>query len=133
MLLSFPTPLSHRGRSPPELFFAAAHVSPGRVLGNHGATLNTPFFPIIDLRRKLHPATLWGGGFFLATQVARILISLAPAWQGFAKGLTGQALRGLHDFARRCGTTGATLPSTCCTPAAPLPKAGRHSITVGAP
>lgn len=44
-----------------------------------------------DLRTKgrLHPATLWGGGFFLATQVVRILLNMSPAWQAFAKGLTG--------------------------------------------
>ena len=40
-------------------------------------------------RGRLHPATLWGGGFFLATEAARILINMTPAWQAFAKGLTG--------------------------------------------
>jgi hypothetical protein len=40
-------------------------------------------------RGRPHPATLWGGGFFLATQAARILINMTPAWQAFAKGLTG--------------------------------------------
>jgi len=40
-------------------------------------------------RGRLHPATLWGGGFFLATQAARILINMTPAWQAFARGLTG--------------------------------------------
>lgn len=44
-----------------------------------------------DFRTKgrLHPATLWGGGFFLATQGVRILLNMTPAWQAFAKGLTG--------------------------------------------
>ena len=44
-----------------------------------------------DLRTKgrLHPATLWGGGFFLGTQLLRILLNMTPAWQVFAKGLTG--------------------------------------------
>lgn len=44
-----------------------------------------------DVRTKgrLHPATLRGGSFFLATQVVRILLNMTPAWQAFAKGLTG--------------------------------------------
>ena len=44
-----------------------------------------------DLKTKgrLHSATLWGGGFFLATQAVRILLNMTPAWQAFAKGLTG--------------------------------------------
>lgn len=43
----------------------------------------------IRSRGKLHPATLWGGGFFVATQALRILLNATPAWQAFAKGLTG--------------------------------------------
>lgn len=40
-------------------------------------------------RGKLHPATIWGGSFFVATQDIRILLNLTPAWQAFAKSLTG--------------------------------------------
>ncbi|MGY4396642.1 hypothetical protein ACVWZA_001822 [Sphingomonas sp. UYAg733] len=40
-------------------------------------------------RGKLHPATIWGGGFFLATQVLRVALNVTPAWQAFANGLTG--------------------------------------------
>ena len=43
----------------------------------------------VRTRGKPHPATAWGGGFFLATQVLRILLNMTPAWQAFAKGLTG--------------------------------------------
>jgi len=43
----------------------------------------------LKARGRLHPATLWGGGFFLATQLVRILLNMTPAWQAFAKGLTG--------------------------------------------
>ncbi|MES2097625.1 MAG: hypothetical protein V4459_12780 [Pseudomonadota bacterium] len=43
----------------------------------------------IRTRGKLHPATIWGGGFFLATQLLRIGLNMTPAWQAFAKGLTG--------------------------------------------
>ena len=46
---------------------------------------------IYDVRTKgrLHPATLWGGGFFLATQLLRIGLNATPAWQAFARSLTG--------------------------------------------
>ncbi|WP_169804900.1 hypothetical protein [Sphingomonas asaccharolytica] len=44
-----------------------------------------------DLRTtgKLHAATKWGGAFFLLTQVIRIVLNMTPAWQAFAKSLTG--------------------------------------------
>lgn len=44
-----------------------------------------------DLKKggRLHPATAWGGGFFLATQVLRVLLNITPAWQHFAKSLSG--------------------------------------------
>ena len=46
---------------------------------------------VYDVRAsgKLHPATVWGGGFFLATQALRIALNLTPAWQAFASSLTG--------------------------------------------
>jgi hypothetical protein len=40
-------------------------------------------------RGRLHPATLWGGSFFVATQALRILLNVTPAWLAFAKGMTG--------------------------------------------
>ena len=44
-----------------------------------------------DLRTsgKLHAATKWGGAFFLLTQLIRIVLNMTPAWQAFAKSLTG--------------------------------------------
>lgn len=44
-----------------------------------------------DLRTlgKLHAATKWGGAFFLATQFIRVVLNMTPAWQAFAKNLTG--------------------------------------------
>ena len=44
-----------------------------------------------DLRTlgRLHAATKWGGAFFLATQLVRIVLNMTPAWQAFAKSLTG--------------------------------------------
>lgn len=44
-----------------------------------------------DLKKygRLHPATAWGGSFFLATQILRVLLNITPAWQHFARSLTG--------------------------------------------
>lgn len=46
---------------------------------------------IYDLKSlgRMHPATMWGGGFFVATQALRLLLNLSPMWQAFAKTLTG--------------------------------------------
>ncbi|WP_157082686.1 hypothetical protein [Sphingomonas asaccharolytica] len=43
----------------------------------------------VRARGKLHPATIWGGGFFLATQLVRIALNATPSWQALAKSLTG--------------------------------------------
>ncbi|WP_157082176.1 hypothetical protein [Sphingomonas pruni] len=44
-----------------------------------------------DLRTtgRLHAATKWGGAVFLLTQAIRIVLNMMPAWQAFAKSLTG--------------------------------------------
>jgi hypothetical protein len=34
-------------------------------------------------RGRLHPATLWGGLFFIASQPLRVVIGFSPAWQSF--------------------------------------------------
>ncbi|HEY8521052.1 MAG TPA: hypothetical protein VIN61_13295 [Gammaproteobacteria bacterium] len=39
--------------------------------------------------RRLHPATLWGGLFFVVSQPARLAIGASPAWLAFAAWLTG--------------------------------------------
>jgi hypothetical protein len=39
--------------------------------------------------RRLHPATLYGGLFILASQVARVLVTASPAWTSFAQWLLG--------------------------------------------
>jgi len=58
-------------------------------------------FPVVDLavvaiavhdlrtRRRLHPATIWGGVFVIASQPLRILATLTPFWMPFAKWLIG--------------------------------------------
>jgi hypothetical protein len=43
----------------------------------------------VRTRGKLHRATVWSGGFFLATQLVRIALNATPAWQAFVKSLTG--------------------------------------------
>jgi hypothetical protein len=46
---------------------------------------------IYDLttRRKVHPATIWGGLLIVASQPLRLMIAGTPAWLGFAKWITG--------------------------------------------
>jgi hypothetical protein len=43
----------------------------------------------VRTRGNLHRATIWGGGFFLATQLIRMALNAMPAWQSLAKTLTG--------------------------------------------
>lgn len=42
---------------------------------------------IYDLRTRgrLHPATLWGGGFLLVSQPLRVMIAYSQPWQDFAR------------------------------------------------
>ena len=40
-------------------------------------------------RRKVHPATIWGGLLIVASQPLRLMISATPAWLAFAKWITG--------------------------------------------
>jgi hypothetical protein len=40
-------------------------------------------------RGRLHPATLWGGAVFLASQPLRIVLSSTPAWLALARWMTG--------------------------------------------
>jgi len=39
-------------------------------------------------RRRVHPATIWGGLFILASQPLRLMLSGTPAWLAFAGWLT---------------------------------------------
>ena len=45
------------------------------------------FFDLRTLRR-VHPATLWGGAFFVASQPLRLLVGTTAAWTFFAAWLT---------------------------------------------
>ncbi|MGH7577880.1 MAG: hypothetical protein ACREM1_22505 [Longimicrobiales bacterium] len=40
-------------------------------------------------RGRLHPATLWGGGFLLASGPLRVAIGYSRPWQDFARMLMG--------------------------------------------
>lgn len=40
-------------------------------------------------RGRVHPATLWGGLFLIASQPLRLIVSGTPAWQSFAGWLAG--------------------------------------------
>jgi hypothetical protein len=40
-------------------------------------------------RGRLHPATLWGGGFLLLSEPLRVAIGFSEPWQAFARSLMG--------------------------------------------
>jgi hypothetical protein len=42
----------------------------------------------ISTRGRVHPATLWGGLFLIASQPLRLLIGLSAPWAAFAAWLT---------------------------------------------
>jgi hypothetical protein len=42
-------------------------------------------------RGRLHPATLWGGAIFVASQPLRIVLSTTPAWLAMARWMTRSA------------------------------------------
>jgi hypothetical protein len=42
----------------------------------------------LTTRRKIHPATIWGGLLVVASQPLRLIIAGTPAWLGFAGWLT---------------------------------------------
>jgi hypothetical protein len=39
--------------------------------------------------KKVHPATLWGGLFLIASQPLRLLVTATSTWTSFAGWLTG--------------------------------------------
>jgi hypothetical protein len=43
----------------------------------------------LTTRRRLHPATIWGGLLIVASQPLRLIIAGTPAWMAFAGWLTG--------------------------------------------
>jgi hypothetical protein len=73
------------------------------VMAAAGRLFNNPlvFFSVTDLfvvalvvydfrsRGRLHPATLWGGLFFIASQPLRLMLAMSPEWIEFARWATG--------------------------------------------
>jgi hypothetical protein len=43
----------------------------------------------LTTRRRIHPATIWGGLLIVASQPLRLMIAGTPAWMSFAAWLTG--------------------------------------------
>ena len=43
----------------------------------------------LTTRRKIHPATIWGGLLVVASQPLRLIIAGTPAWLGFARWVSG--------------------------------------------
>ncbi len=43
----------------------------------------------LTTRRKIHPATIWGGLLVVASQPLRLMIAGTPAWLGFARWVSG--------------------------------------------
>jgi hypothetical protein len=43
----------------------------------------------LTTRRKIHPATIWGGLLVVASQPLRLMIAGTSAWLGFARWITG--------------------------------------------
>ncbi|MFL5403485.1 MAG: hypothetical protein ACJ8BF_11780 [Gemmatimonadales bacterium] len=43
----------------------------------------------LSTRKKIHPATIWGGLLIVASQPLRLIISGTPAWMAFARWLVG--------------------------------------------
>lgn len=64
------------------------HGPPGGMILSNVFLAALVAFDLAALRR-LHPATIWGGGALLASEPLRILISETRAWQSFAALLIG--------------------------------------------
>jgi hypothetical protein len=70
----------------------APRLSAGGPLAFFGLT-DLYLVPLViwDLmtRRRLHPATLWGGLALVLSQPLRLVLSGTDGWLAFARGLTG--------------------------------------------
>jgi hypothetical protein len=63
------------------------------VPGALGALLLVDLFVValavhdLRTRRRLHPATLWGGAFLILSGPARVALGYSAVWQSFAQAL----------------------------------------------
>jgi hypothetical protein len=71
MMAGSPLPPPLTGMLLADFFLVALAVHDGRTLG------------------KLHPATLWGGGALLASELARVIIGKTEAWRALARQIVG--------------------------------------------
>ena len=71
--------------------FLAGFLPPGVVGGMILSDVFLAALVLYDLRSRgrLHPVTLWGGLFMVASQPARMLLSETAVWNGFAAALIG--------------------------------------------
>jgi hypothetical protein len=73
------------------LAFSAAGATFVSVPGAIGALVLVDLFLAalvaydFTTRRRLHPATLWGGGFLLVSEPLRVAIGYSQPWQDFAR------------------------------------------------
>jgi phosphoglycerol transferase MdoB-like AlkP superfamily enzyme len=75
----------------PGVFVPLGGIGPLGPVGLFGITdLFLIAIALYDWRAlgRVHPATLWGGLFLIASQPLRLLINATPAWQSFANWLT---------------------------------------------
>ncbi len=75
----------------PGIFTPLGGVGPLGPLGLFGATdLFIVAIAAYDVRTlgRIHPATLWGGLFLIASQAGRLLMTQTQAWESFASWLT---------------------------------------------
>jgi uncharacterized membrane protein YozB (DUF420 family) len=68
--------------------WALPHGPPGGMILSNLFLAALVAFDLVSLRR-LHPATIWGGGALLASEPLRIAISETRVWQSFAALLIG--------------------------------------------
>jgi uncharacterized membrane protein YozB (DUF420 family) len=78
-------------------------ASAGRLVSHFASPFNTPpvFFAMADIfvlaivaydlrtRGRVHPATLWGGLFLVASQPLRLVLAGSQPWMDFARWITG--------------------------------------------
>lgn len=67
---------------------AMPHGPPGGMILSNLFLAALVAFDLVSLRR-LHPATIWGGGALLLSEPLRIAVSETGAWQSFAALLIG--------------------------------------------
>ena len=73
------------------IFLRSTSIMPGPIGGMILADIFLVALVAYDLvtRGRLHPVTLWGGGFLLLSELLRVAIGFSEPWQMFARSLMG--------------------------------------------